>query len=42
MGKRRNIYKVLTEKLEGTDHLEELSTDRRIILKCIFRNIMWM
>jgi hypothetical protein len=37
MGKRRNVYKVSAEKLERTDHLEELGTERRIILKCIFK-----
>jgi hypothetical protein len=29
----RNVYKVCLENWDGKEHLEEISTDRRIILK---------
>jgi hypothetical protein len=37
MGDRRGAYSVLVEKPEGKNHLEDLSIERRIILKCIFQ-----
>jgi hypothetical protein len=33
MGKNKNGYKVLIGKPEGKNHLEDLSLDRKIILK---------
>jgi hypothetical protein len=41
MGKKRNVYKVSGEKLERTDHLDELGIDERIILKYVFRKQNW-
>ena len=35
-GKNKNKYRVLDGKPEGTEHLEDLRMDRRIILKRIF------
>jgi hypothetical protein len=35
-GKNKNKYRVLDGKPEGTEHLEDLGMDRRIILKRIF------
>lgn len=35
-GENKNTQTVLVGKPEGTDHLEDLGMDRRIILKWIF------
>jgi hypothetical protein len=36
MGERRRVYRVLVEKPEGRNHLEDPDVDGRIILKQIF------
>jgi hypothetical protein len=33
MGEIRNVYKILVQKPEGKDHLEDLGTDGSLILK---------
>ena len=37
MGKRTCAYRVSIAKPEGKNHLEDISVDRRIILKWIFK-----
>jgi len=37
VGERRGAYRVLVEKPEGKDHLEDRSVDGMIILRSIFR-----
>jgi hypothetical protein len=37
MGKTKNAYKILAGKFMGRRHLEDLSKDRRIILKFILK-----
>ena len=39
MGKGRGAYRVLVDDVYEEDHLENLSVDRRIILKSIFRRL---
>jgi hypothetical protein len=34
MGAMKDVYKILAIKLNGRDHLRDLSIDKRIILKC--------
>jgi hypothetical protein len=36
MREMKNAHKILVEKLEGRDHLEDLIVNGRIILECIF------
>jgi hypothetical protein len=35
-GERRRVYSVLVDKSEGRNHLENLSVDGKVILKCTF------
>jgi hypothetical protein len=37
MGERRGVNTILWGDLRDGDHLKDPGTDRRIILKCIFR-----
>jgi len=39
-GERRGVYRVLVEKPEGKNNLEDPGVDGRIILRWIFRNSM--
>jgi hypothetical protein len=36
MGGRRGAYRVLVDKPDERDHLEDLGVDKRIILKWVF------
>jgi len=40
MGERRGLYKVLLERTDGRNHLEDLVIDGRIILKWVLK-IRW-
>jgi hypothetical protein len=43
MGEMRNVYKIWLGSLKGTDHLEDLGINGRIILKCILQKcVLWM
>jgi hypothetical protein len=35
----RSVYRFGLESIKGRDNLEDLNIDKRIILKCIFRNM---
>jgi hypothetical protein len=37
MGERKDLYRVLVEKLKERDHLGDPGVDGRIITRCIFR-----
>jgi hypothetical protein len=39
MGRGRGAYRVLVDDVYEEDHLENLSVNRRIILKSIFRRL---
>ena len=41
MGERRRTYRVLVEKPEGKNHLEDPGVDGKIILKWIFKKLEW-
>jgi hypothetical protein len=39
MGEMRNAYKILVRKPEWKNHLEDLDTDGKIILKCMLNRV---
>jgi hypothetical protein len=38
---RRGVYRVLVENLRERDHLEDPRVDGRIIIRWIFRKLVW-
>jgi hypothetical protein len=40
-GEKVNTHRVLVRKLKERDHFEDLGVERKIILKCVSKEIGW-